>query len=101
MSFHKGRTERLIGGAVIPKINAEIRIEDGLIYNWKTNTWDNKLVEPIIISEVEKIYHIKSKNIELIIRGHQDRGLNTKLIKRLGTVNNINLVDNFTDVKNK
>ena len=44
--------------------NAEIRIEDGLIYNWKTNTWDNKLVEPIIISEVEKIYHIKSKNIE-------------------------------------
>ena len=41
---------------------------------------------------------IKSKNIELIIRGHQDRGLNTKLIKRLGTVNNINLVDNFTDV---
>jgi len=41
---------------------------------------------------------IKSKDIELIIRGHQDTGLNTKLIKRLGTVNNINLVDNFTDV---
>ena len=41
---------------------------------------------------------IKSKNIELIIRGHQDTGLNTKLIKRLGTVNNLNLVDNFTDV---
>lgn len=44
--------------------NAEIVIENGVIYNWKTNTWDNKLVEPIIISEVEKIYHIKSKNIE-------------------------------------
>jgi len=41
---------------------------------------------------------IKTKDIELIIRGHQDRGLNTKLIKRLGTVNNLNLVDNFTDV---
>jgi hypothetical protein len=41
---------------------------------------------------------IKSKDIELIIRGHQDTGLNTKLIKRLGTVNNLNLVDNFTDV---
>jgi hypothetical protein len=41
---------------------------------------------------------IKSKNIELIIRGHQDRSLNTKLIKRLGTVNNLNLVDNFNDV---
>lgn len=41
---------------------------------------------------------IKNKDIELIIRGHQDTGLNTKLIKRLGTVNNLNLVDNFTDV---
>jgi len=44
--------------------NAELVIENGVIYNWKTNTWDNKLVEPIIISEVEKVYHIKSKNIE-------------------------------------
>jgi hypothetical protein len=41
---------------------------------------------------------IKSKDIELIIRGHQDTGLNTKLIKRLGTVNNLTLVDNFTDI---
>jgi hypothetical protein len=41
---------------------------------------------------------IKNKNIELIIRGHQDRGLNTKLIKRLGIVNNLNLDDKFTDV---
>jgi hypothetical protein len=44
--------------------NAEIVIENGVIYNWKTNTWDNKLVEPIIVSEVEKIYHIKTNNIE-------------------------------------
>ena len=44
--------------------NAEIIIENGVIYNWKTNTWDNKLFEPIIVSEVEKIYHIKTNNIE-------------------------------------
>jgi len=43
--------------------NAEFVVENGAIYNWKTNTWDTKLIEPIIVSEIEKIYHIKSTNI--------------------------------------
>jgi len=43
--------------------NAELVIENGVIYNWKTNTWDSKLIEPIIVSEIEKIYHIKTTNI--------------------------------------
>jgi hypothetical protein len=43
--------------------NAEFVIENGVIYNWKTNTWDSKLIEPIIVSEIEKYYHIKTTNI--------------------------------------
>ena len=43
--------------------NAEIVIKDGIIYNWKTNNWNTNLIEPIIVSELEKIYHIKTTNI--------------------------------------
>jgi uncharacterized protein YegL len=41
--------------------NVEINIENGTIYNWKTNSWVNKLYEPVIIGDIEKIYHIKTK----------------------------------------
>jgi hypothetical protein len=43
--------------------NAEIIIENGLIYDWKTNTWNTRLVEPVVVSEIEKIYHIKTTDI--------------------------------------
>lgn len=43
--------------------NAEIVVKNGLIYNWKTNTWGTKLIEPIIVSELEKIYHIKTTDV--------------------------------------
>jgi hypothetical protein len=42
--------------------NVEINIENGFIYNWKTNSWATKLYEPVIIGEIEKIYHIKTRN---------------------------------------
>ena len=41
--------------------NVEINIENGFIYNWKTNNWATKLCEPVIIGEIEKIYHIKTR----------------------------------------
>ena len=41
--------------------NVEITIENGFIYNWKTNSWATKLYEPVIIGEIEKIYHIKTR----------------------------------------
>ena len=46
--------------------NVEIRIENGLIYNWKTNNWTNILYETVFVGESEKQYHIKtydSKNV--------------------------------------
>jgi hypothetical protein len=38
----------------------EINVENGTIYNWKTNSWVNKLYEPVIVGDIEKIYHIKT-----------------------------------------
>ncbi len=40
--------------------NVEIVIDNGMIYDWKTNIWVKRLVEPIIVGEIEKIYHIKT-----------------------------------------
>ena len=42
--------------------NVNICIANGLIYNWKTNSWVNELCEPVIIGDMEKIYHIKTIN---------------------------------------
>jgi hypothetical protein len=47
--------------------NVEIEMTDGLIYNWKTNTWEKCLEEPIIIGEIEKIYHIKTTNPQYVL----------------------------------
>lgn len=38
--------------------DCEINIENGLIYNFKTNTWVNSLIIGDIVSEVNKIYNI-------------------------------------------
>uniref|UniRef100_A0A6C0KEW1 VWFA domain-containing protein n=1 Tax=viral metagenome TaxID=1070528 RepID=A0A6C0KEW1_9ZZZZ len=40
--------------------NVEIVLDNGFIYDWKMNKWVERLVEPIIVGEIEKIYHIKT-----------------------------------------
>ena len=40
--------------------DVKIVIENGHIYNWKTNTWGTTIEEPVIVSEIEKIYHVKT-----------------------------------------
>jgi len=40
----------------------EIVVDNGLIYNWKTNQWVTRLDEPFIVGDMEKIYHIKTTN---------------------------------------
>jgi len=50
--------------------NVNIVMENGgVIYDWKTNGWTDNLYEPVIISEIEKIYHIKKqkKNMDPIV----------------------------------
>jgi hypothetical protein len=39
--------------------NVDIVMENALIYDWKTNEWAASLHEPVIVGEVEKIYHVK------------------------------------------
>ena len=40
--------------------NVKINIKNGTIYNWKNNSWVNELCEPVIIGDMEKIYHFKT-----------------------------------------
>lgn len=40
--------------------NLTIIIENGQIYNWKTNTWTDRFEEDILSGQVEKIYHLKA-----------------------------------------
>ena len=41
-------------------VDVRLSVESGEIYDWKTNTWQIELIEPVIISEAEKIYHIRT-----------------------------------------
>ena len=43
-------------------INITIEIENGEIYNYKTNTWQTTLQIPSIVSEAKKTYHLRSKD---------------------------------------
>jgi hypothetical protein len=42
-------------------INITIEIENGEIYDYKTNTWQTNLQIPSIVSEAKKTYHLRSK----------------------------------------
>jgi len=46
--------------------NVELRIENGLLYDWRTNSWSSSIYEDVIIGEVEKIYHIKTTHPSLV-----------------------------------
>jgi uncharacterized protein YegL len=37
-------------------------ISNGEIYNWRENKWVTTMSEPVIVSEIEKIYHIKTRD---------------------------------------
>jgi hypothetical protein len=39
--------------------DVRICLENGLIYNWKTNEWLPEIHEEVVIGDCEKVYHIK------------------------------------------
>jgi uncharacterized protein YegL len=45
-------------------LNSRLQVTDGLLYDWKTNQWIDKIETDIIVSECEKIYHFKTKDID-------------------------------------
>jgi len=82
--------------------NVEFRIENGEIYDWQTNTWTSVLTEPIIISEIEKIYHIKTKypdSVEVLIYGQGCNDLKKEDIRYIETAYSIpDLINGETDL---
>jgi len=59
-------TTSLIYGEIIHKFLypcvrfCNIVVENGDIYDWKTNKWVRRIEEPVIVGDAEKTYHIKS-----------------------------------------
>jgi translation initiation factor 2B subunit (eIF-2B alpha/beta/delta family) len=53
----------IMHGLLYPALkNINIGIENGEIYDYKTNTWSSNLYVSTILSESEKIYHIRAQN---------------------------------------
>jgi len=43
--------------------NINISMENGYIYDWKTNEWKTEIYENVLISEMTKCYHVKTDDI--------------------------------------
>jgi hypothetical protein len=61
--------------SIIYKIfeNISITIKGGYIYDWKKNVWSNDIVIDDLVSDINKVFHIISKNpsnCEVIIKGN-------------------------------
>ena len=44
--------------------NVNIQIDNGYIYNWRTNKWVTELNENVLVGEIDKIYNIKTTDYE-------------------------------------
>lgn len=46
--------------------DVEIQVENGLIYDWETNEWKEKIYVNVLVSETEKLYQVKKNKNERI-----------------------------------
>lgn len=80
--------------------DVEIDVDDGLVYDWETNEWKDKIYVNVLVSETEKIYQVKKNktdNIEIDIYG---KTLDETELKLLETINELpDLVDMDTNEK--
>ena len=80
--------------------DVEINLEDGLIYDWETNEWKDKLYINVLVSETEKLYQVKKNKLatmEIDLYGKTPFQTERQLIE---TINEIpDLVDMDTDQK--
>lgn len=44
--------------------NVHVKVENGQIYDWTTNSWTREISEPSITSETKKIYYLKTTDRE-------------------------------------
>jgi hypothetical protein len=52
--------------------SVKITIDNGLLYNWKTNKWVTELEDSVLVSETEKLYQFKTKmpdEVEMAVYG--------------------------------
>ena len=55
----------IMHGLLYPALkNMNITVENGEIYDYKTNTWSSNLYVSSILSESEKVYHIRCNNTD-------------------------------------
>ena len=55
----------IMHGLLYPALkNINVAVENGEIYDYKTNTWSSNLYVSSILSESEKIYHIRCNNTD-------------------------------------
>ena len=40
--------------------NIRFDVQGGEMYDWKTSTWSNQMNESVIVSEAEKVYHVRT-----------------------------------------
>jgi len=63
----------IIHGLLYPAAkNVTMHIENGFLYDWKTNQWTTDLSEPILVSESTRMYHVKTmepESVAIEIRG--------------------------------
>ena len=48
-------------------VNVTIEVQNGEIYNYKTNEWQTTLEIPSIVSEAKKTYHLRSKDSTQVV----------------------------------
>lgn len=81
---------------------AVLKIENGLIYDWKTNTWNSELEIGNLISDTKKVYHIQSATPELVFGTLTGISLSDPLYKLCDSVddpeNGIPVVELLTEV---
>jgi len=73
----------LIYGEVVYKFlypavkDCVIELQHGTIYNWQTGEWTSTIVEPVIVGDVEKIYHIKTATPDLLVANIRGKSTDT------------------------
>jgi hypothetical protein len=49
--------------------SVKITIDNGLLYNWRTNTWVSYLEDSVLVSETEKLYQFKTNSPDSVEMG--------------------------------
>jgi len=80
--------------------NVEIRVTNGLIYDWQTNQWTEQVYEPVLIGESLKTYHIRSSTPDIIEVGIYSNGeliiTEYSLPELIGCIDNVFCVTDLT-----